>query len=103
MRKANIFMHDIFAGILEEKEPGGMYEFTYDDKYNGPPISLTMPVEKKFFIFMGFPKFFEGLLPEGIMLEGLLRQNKIDKYDYFSQLTSTGNEMIGAITVKEVK
>ncbi len=103
MRKANVFMHDIFAGILEEKKSGETYEFTYDDKYSGPPISLTMPVDKKFFIFTGFPKFFEGLLPEGIMLEGLLRQNKIDKYDYFSQLTSTGKELIGAVTVEEVK
>jgi serine/threonine-protein kinase HipA len=33
------------------------------------------------------------------MLEGLLRIVKIDK-DYFSQLIATGNDLVGAVTVK---
>ncbi|WP_235893039.1 HipA N-terminal domain-containing protein, partial [Flavobacterium franklandianum] len=40
------------------------------------------------------------LLPEGVMLEGLLRIVKIDKKDYFSQLIATGNDLVGAVTVK---
>ena len=55
---------------------------------------------KKKFSFDGFPPFFEGLLPEGIMLEGLLRQLKIDANDYFSQLLATGKDLIGAVTVE---
>jgi serine/threonine-protein kinase HipA len=39
-------------------------------------------------------------LPEGVMLEGLLRIVKIDKKDYFSQLIATGNDLVGAVTVK---
>jgi serine/threonine-protein kinase HipA len=53
------------------------------------------------FTFAGFPPFFEGLLPEGEMLEGLLRQRKIDRSDLFSQLVAVGGDTVGAVTVIE--
>ncbi len=102
MRKADVFMQGIKAGILEEIEKGKKYLFQYDDQYTGLPISLTMPVGKKKYEFNMFPTFFEGLLPEGIQLEGLLRIRKIDRDDYFSQLMAVGEDMVGAVTVREV-
>ena len=100
MRKAKIYVHGVFAGWLEEVSPGGIYRFTYTDDYKGAGVSLTMPPEEKTFHFTGFPPFFEGLLPEGVMLEGLLRQLKIDRGDYFSQLIATGKDLVGAVTVE---
>lgn len=103
MRKADVFMQDIPAGVLEEVEKGRSYRFSYREDYNGPAVSLTMPVEEKEFLFSNFPPFFEGLLPEGILLESLLKQRKIDRNDYFSQLIAVGNELVGAVTVREKK
>lgn len=102
MRKAIIFVHDKRAGVLVEESTGD-YQFTYDDNYGGEPVSLTMSLSNKNYSFDKFPSFFEGLLPEGIMLEGLLKIGKIDKNDYFSQLIATGNDLVGAVTVKEWK
>lgn len=102
MRKAIIFVHDKRAGVLSENVTGG-YQFTYDDNYQGERVSLTMPLNTKTYSFVKFPSFFEGLLPEGIMLEGLLKIGKIDKNDYFSQLIATGGDLVGAVTVKEWK
>lgn len=102
MRRAEVSMHGSSAGVLEEIEPGKKFRFAYFKGYNGPPVSLTMPVEKKEFIFDRFPPFFDGLLPEGLLLEGLLKQRKIDKYDYFSQLVAVGNDLVGAVTVQEL-
>lgn len=102
MKKAIVFVHDKRAGVLSENT-AGRYEFTYDDNYEGEPVSLTMPLTNKTYSFAKFPPFFEGLLPEGIMLEGLLKIVKIDKNDYFSQLIATGNDLVGAVTVKEWK
>jgi serine/threonine-protein kinase HipA len=96
-------MHGIPAGILEEIEVGRKYRFTYLESYQGPAVSLTMPVEEKEFIFDRFPPYFDGLLPEGVLLEGLLKQRKIDKYDYLSQLIAVGNDLVGAVTVQEIK
>jgi serine/threonine-protein kinase HipA len=62
-----------------------------------------MPLNHKKYGYKSFPPFFEGLLPEGIMLEGLLLIAKIDKKDYFSQLIATGNDLVGAVTVKSME
>lgn len=102
MRKAEIYVHDIRAGVLSKDDSGG-YRFIYDDDYDSEAVSLTLPKTQREYSFSKFPSFFEGLLPEGIMLEGLLRISKIDKTDYFSQLIATGNDLVGAVTVKEMK
>ncbi len=102
MRRARVFVKDQPAGILEEVKRGEHYRVIYDSDYNGPPISLTMPTESKTHEFDRFPPFFEGVLPEGIMLESLLRQKKIDRDDYFEQLLTVGQDLVGAVTVKEL-
>jgi len=99
MRRAKIYMQGLPAGVLDEIEYNKQYRFVYDEDYNGEPVSLTMPIEKKEFEFNTFPPFFDGLLPEGVMLEGLLKQRKIDKDDYFSQLIAVGSDLVGAVTV----
>lgn len=100
MRKARVFLHDHEAGWLHEILKGKRYRFTYDDEYLGPPISLTMPVTNRTYDFDTFPPFFDGLLPEGAQLEGLLRLRKIDKNDLFQQLVTVGGDMVGAVTVE---
>ena len=60
-----------------------------------------MPVSRRDHPFDRFPPFFEGLLPEGEMLEGLLRQRKLDREDMFGQLLAVGEEVVGAVTVVE--
>ncbi|QSB29243.1 HipA N-terminal domain-containing protein [Flavobacterium sp. CLA17] len=101
MRSAIVYVHDIRAGILSEDDYG-KYQFTYDNDYALAPVSLTMPVSHRTYSFNDFPPFFEGLLPEGIMLEGLLKISKIDKKDYLSQLIAIGGDLVGAVTVKAI-
>lgn len=98
MRRALVKMHDTDAGILRE-EGQHHYVFQYNKQYQGPAISLTLPVREAPYTFDRFPPFFDGLLPEGIQLEGLLRIHKIDRDDYFGQLTVTGTDLVGAVTV----
>jgi len=101
MRRLRILVDGRKAGILEERVPGREYVFLYAEGYDGPPVSLTMPVENRVYSFDRFPSFFEGLLPEGVMLEGLLRAHKIDKDDLLSQLAAVGADMVGAVTASE--
>jgi len=101
VRQAEVYIHDKLAGILEETEQG--FDFTYEGGYDGPPASLTMPTKTKNYIFEEFPPFFEGLLPEGIQLDALLRTEKLDKNDYLGQLITVGNDLVGAVSVREKK
>lgn len=102
MRKAEIFVNGLLAGELEEQSRGTSYIFRYVPGYKGMPVSLTMPLSKPELRFDHFPPFFEGLLPEGVMLDGLLRQQKIDKDDLFSQVVAVGKDLVGAITVEGI-
>lgn len=102
MRKARILVNNIEAGIFEKLKDNG-YRFTYHTDYQGAPVSLTLPLTTKIYEFKAFPSFFEGLLPEGIMLEALLRKFKIDKNDYFEQLIKVGNDVVGAVTIRELE
>ena len=102
MRKAEIYQQGILAGILEELGRNG-YRFVYTPGYRGEPISLALPVRETPYEFDKFPPVFEGLLPEGLQFEAMLRKYKIDKKDMFKQLVTVGQDVVGSLTIKEVQ
>ena len=85
MRKAVIYVHDKKARVLSENNYNS-FHFVYDDNYDGDSVSLTMPKTQKEYVYTKFPSFFEGLLPEGIMLDGMkekyLKLMKTDGIDF---------------------
>lgn len=101
MRKAEVYQQGTLAGMLEELEQH-RYRLTYIPGYRGERISLALPVREAPFEFDHFPAVFEGLLPEGLVLEAMLRQYKIDKKDLFKQLITVGEDVVGSLTIKEV-
>jgi serine/threonine-protein kinase HipA len=102
MRKAEIYQQGKLAGILEEIDQNN-YRFTYTSGYTGEPISLALKVREVPYEFNKFPSLFEGLLPEGMQLEALLRKYKVDKNDMFQQLLIVGLDVVGSLTVQEAK
>jgi serine/threonine-protein kinase HipA len=100
MKRAKISVDGVPAGELQEIERGKHYRFIYLDSYKGTSVSLTMPTEQKVYEFDRFPPFFEGLLPEGVMLEGLLRQTKLDRDDLMGQLLAVGGDVVGNVTIE---
>lgn len=104
MRIAKVFVNKRLAGrLIEENREDSKkgYIFTYEDNYQGAPVSLTMPINQKIYEFNEFPPFFEGVLPEGPQLEALLRRAKLDRNDYFGQLIVVGADLVGAVTIEE--
>jgi serine/threonine-protein kinase HipA len=99
MKKAEIYQQGKLAGILEKLDQN-RYRFIYASRYHGSPISLALPVREDPYEFDGFPPVFEGLLPEGVLLEALLRQYKIDKRAMFEQLAIVGGDVVGSLTIK---
>lgn len=103
MRQAKVYFHGKPAGILKELERGRNYRFEYDESYDGAGISLAMPPSQKVYPFDAFPPFFDGLLPEGPQLEALLRRAKLDREDLFGQLVAVGADLVGVVTVEELR
>lgn len=95
-------MYDQFAGLLIEDEDG--FHFQYDDKYlqtkNTEAISLTLPLSsEKYSSNILFP-FFDGLIPEGWLLEITLNNWKLDRKDRMSILMVACRDCIGAVSVE---
>ena len=104
MRKAEIYFKDNLAGILTETESG--YEFRYNKEYldnkGSDPVSLTLPLsEKPYQSKILFP-FFDGLIPEGWLLEVALRNTDISSLDRMSLLLLCCKDCIGAVSVVPV-
>jgi serine/threonine-protein kinase HipA len=62
-----------------------------------------MPIKNSQYEFNQFPPFFDGLLPEGPLLDALLRKYKLDKNDFFEQLVKVGQDVVGAVTIEGVE
>jgi serine/threonine-protein kinase HipA len=75
---------------------------TYVPGYSGQRISLALPIREAAYEFDKFPPVFEGLLPEGLPLEAMLRRYKIDRKDLFKQLVTVGEDVVGSLTIKEL-
>jgi serine/threonine-protein kinase HipA len=101
MQKAVVFIADCLVGSLIKNDK--QYVFEYISDYDGNPISLTMPISQKRYEFDEFPAFFDGLLPEGIQLESLLKNNKVDRQDHLAQLIEVGEDLVGNVTVRGVQ
>lgn len=105
MSKALIQYKGINAGILKETDEG--YEFSYNEEYladaASAPVSLTLPLtEKPYQSKVLFP-FFDGLIPEGWLLDVALRNTDISELDRFALLLLCCKDCIGAVSVIPIK
>jgi len=100
-RKAEIKMYDRTAGWLIQDEEG--YHFQYDTTYlnSGSPqaISLTLPLQEAEFTSKVMFPFFDGLIPEGWLLDIAERNWKLNPRDRMGLLMVCCKDCIGAVSV----
>ena len=88
MKQAKVFISNTLAGILTEDESG--YEFMYLPEYlasdSAIPVSLTLPLSDKPYRDKVLFPFFDGLIPEGWLLDIAEQSWKISARDRFSLL-----------------
>lgn len=94
-------MHDIPAGYLTEDENG--YHFQYHADYIGEAISRTLPLTKEAYTSTILFPFFDGLIPEGWLLEIAEKNWKLNPRDRMGLLLACCHDTIGAVSVIEVK
>ncbi|MGL5890564.1 MAG: HipA N-terminal domain-containing protein [Bacteroidia bacterium] len=101
MRKAEIRFIDQRAGILTENEHG--YIFMYDNDYlnseSAVAISKTLPLQKTEFKSEILFPFFDGLIPEGWLLDIAERNWKLNARDRMGLLLACCKDCIGAVSV----
>lgn len=101
MRQANIFYKKDLAGVLTESDAG--YEFRYLPEYlslkTAKAVSMTLPLQKEVYTSQVLFPFFDGLIPEGWLLDVALRNTDISILDRMSLLLACCKDCIGAVSV----
>ena len=100
-RTAYVYVRDSFAGTLRETDEG--YVFQYDLQYlsdpDAPAVSLTLPRQESPFLSKTLFAFFDGLIPEGWLLNLVSHNWKIDQRDRFGLLLVACKDCIGAVRI----
>lgn len=101
-KTAKVFYNGILAARLSETDDG--YLLQYDKGYlqqaESKSISLTLPKKQELYTSKVLFPFFDGLIPEGWLLDIAVDHWKIKANDRFELLLTTCRDTIGAVTVE---
>jgi len=101
MRQGKVYYKDSFAGIITENENG--FNFKYNEDYllqeNAKPVSLTLPLREDKYESSIMFSFFDGLIPEGWLLDIAEKNWKLDERDRMGLLLAFCKDCIGAVSI----
>lgn len=104
MRQGAIWINNEQAGILKETDEG--YFFSYNESYlkkdNAIAIALSLPLQQNEFQSEYLFPFFDGLIPEGWLLDIAHKNWKLNPRDRMGLLLTTCRDCIGNISVQEI-
>jgi serine/threonine-protein kinase HipA len=104
MKKAEIRIKNRTAGWLTQDENG--YTYIYDTQYlqstDPEPVSLTLPLKETPYADKVLFPFFDGLIPEGWLLEIAENNWKLNQRDRMGLLLACCKDCIGAVSVHPV-
>lgn len=105
LRKGAVYIHQELAGFIQETESG--YEFKYTDDYLNQskplPISNTLPINTQIYSSKVLFPFFDGLIPEGWLLDIAQTNWKLNHSDRMGLLLACCKDCIGAVSIVEIK
>jgi serine/threonine-protein kinase HipA len=101
MRQAQVYYKNEFAGIIRETDEGFLFQYDaeYLAKASSKPVSLTLPLQPKAFTSKVLFAFFDGLIPEGWLLNIAVSNWKINPNDRFGLLMTLCRDSIGCVSV----
>ena len=104
-REGIVFVRNEKAGLIRETDEG--YEFSYYadylEKESALPVSLTLPLTYDTYKSNTLFPFFDGLIPEGWLLNVVERNWKISGKDRFGLLLVTCGDCIGDVRIEVMK
>ena len=104
MKKGEVWYGDRLAGYVAQTDEG--YSFQYTREYlqlaDSRPVSLTLPLASDAFISKTLFPFFDGLIPEGWLLDIAQENWKINRGDRMELLLTCCQDCIGAVSIIRV-
>ncbi len=100
-RAALVLLSGKPIGKLEHRDD--QFIFTYDADYNGPAVSLSLPVRSQPYINHNrLHPYFASIAPEGWLSQMIEQKQKIAASDMFGQLVANGEDLIGAVQIRRL-
>jgi len=103
MRSGKVYLKNKFCGVIYENDDG--YYFQYDSDYlteeYAQPVSLTLPLTSETLHSNVLFPFFDGLIPEGWLLDIAERNWKINYKDRMGLLLTCCKDCIGAVRIEQ--
>ena len=101
MAKGFVYKKDKLAGVVWEDENG--YSFQYDETYLKNPnygsVSKTLPLRTEAFTDGNMIPFFDGLIPEGWLLQIAIDNWKLNPNNRMTLLLVLCKDCIGDISI----
>ena len=101
-RKGHVYVQNQYAGIISENDMGYSFSYTkeYLEKETALSVSLSLPLtETEYHSTILFP-FFDGLIPEGWLLEIAKKNWKLNQNDRFGLLLAVCKDCIGDVRIE---
>jgi serine/threonine-protein kinase HipA len=99
--KGIVYYNDDRVGIIEQTDEG--YRFQYNTDYSMDPtafpVSQTLPVRPEEYRSPTLFSFFDGLIPEGWLLDVATETWKISASDRMTLLLTVCRDCVGAVKV----
>lgn len=105
MRQGKVYYKETLAGTITENAEGDYvfeYEETYVKNHSTAFINFSMPVRTAPYISNRLFPFFEGLIPEGWLLNLATKNWKIQSNDRMGLLLTCCQNCIGAVSVVSI-
>ncbi len=101
-KTAKVLYDAVLAARLSETDEGYLlqYDVDYLQQPDSKPISLTLPKRQEPYLNKVLFPFFDGLIPEGWLLDIAVDHWKVKANDRFELLLTTCRDCIGAVTVE---
>jgi serine/threonine-protein kinase HipA len=104
-RSGKVLFKNKPAGIVWQDENG--YGFEYDKNYlqlkGASPISLTLPLREEPYLRDTMIPFFDGLIPEGWLLDITVKNWKVNPNDRMELLLIACKDCIGAVSIEPIE
>ncbi len=100
-RSGRVYFKGHPAGIVWQDENG--YGFQYDKAYiiaKGTSVSLTLPLREEPYLSGTMLPFFDGLIPEGWLLDITIKNWKMNPNDRMGLLLVACKDCIGAVSIE---
>ena len=104
MKQGRVYYKQLPAGTIREDENGFVFQYDSDylNRVDAKPVSLTLPLREEAYVSQTLFPFFDGLIPEGWLLDVAIESWKINPRDRMTLLLTCCRDCVGAVSVERI-